>query len=129
MTRPRPAFSLIELLVVISIVALMIAMLLPALGKAKETGRRTVCAANLRMFGIGFSAYAIDFKQRWLNTTWNGGDPAGLQAHLPYWWRTTAGNETPGQPSWQTDYKMTNSIHLNYVKDYIAGINTTNNTA
>lgn len=127
MKTGRAAFTLIELLVVISILALMIAVLLPAIDRAKESGRRTVCAANERQFGIGFATYALDFKNKWLNTTWNGADPNGLQAHLPYWWRMNAGNET-NFASWNSDYKMTNSIHLNYVKNYIGGINMTNNT-
>ena len=51
-------FSLIELLVVISIIGLLTSMLFPALNAARESSRQTACAANLRQFGIGMAAHA-----------------------------------------------------------------------
>jgi len=55
-------FSLIELLVVISIVALLIALLLPALSNARETAKRTVCGTNLKQIYYGAYTYATDSK-------------------------------------------------------------------
>ena len=52
-----PAFTLMELLVVISIIALLISITLPALGQARETSRRTKCMANLKGIGQGFALY------------------------------------------------------------------------
>ncbi|MCC7191504.1 MAG: DUF1559 domain-containing protein [Phycisphaeraceae bacterium] len=60
--RRYTGFTLVELLVVISIIALLIALLLPALGKARETTRATVCSNNLHQLGIGMHSYAADHQ-------------------------------------------------------------------
>ncbi|MDX2132059.1 MAG: type II secretion system protein [Planctomycetota bacterium] len=67
----RLGFTLIELLVVIAVIALLIGILLPALGNARESGRTTKCAANLRQFVTGFAAYANDQRGYFSSGPWD----------------------------------------------------------
>src|SRR5436190_13277960 len=76
--NPRRAwcggFTLVELLVVIGIIAVLIGILLPALGRARAQARSVQCQSNLRTIGQGILIYANYNKGRFPLGTWEGGD-------------------------------------------------------
>lgn len=57
-------FTFFELLVVIAIIAILVGMLVPTLGRAKESGRRTHCISNLRQIGLGIQMYRDENSDR-----------------------------------------------------------------
>jgi prepilin-type N-terminal cleavage/methylation domain-containing protein/prepilin-type processing-associated H-X9-DG protein len=60
----RRAFTLVELLVVVAIVAVLAALVFPAFARAKEKAKQTACSANLRQIGVAMAAYRADYDDR-----------------------------------------------------------------
>jgi len=85
--RPARAFTLVELLVVIGIIALLIAILLPSLSKARESANRTACMSNVRQIVTAFVMYTADNKGAlpWcaLGTQWDEDWIWWDKAHIP----------------------------------------------
>lgn len=83
--RMKSGFTLVELLVVIAIIGMLVAILLPAVGSARESARQMTCKNNLRQQAIGIKSYAQDFPES-LPPIWQRGN---LEPWENYSWRVS----------------------------------------
>ena len=79
-TRRDAGFSLIEVIVVIGIIAILVALLLPTIARAREQAKTVKCLAQLRQVGVALTAYAVNNRGHfpsWSNWQVYGGDASG----------------------------------------------------
>src|SRR4051812_41701834 len=93
MKARKRGFTLIELLVVVAIIALLIAILIPSLAKARSITRKTACKANLHGWGIAVSTYATEYGA--YMATALGPPPGGGAVAIPdnIWWASNSNGE------------------------------------
>ena len=115
--KRRQAFTLIELLVVIAIIAILAALLLPALARAREMAKQAACLSNLRQWGMAEQMYAPDHhdgiprdgygaKNAWFDTALYNNLPTGTPAD-PYAWFNVLPPYVGGKPMQYNAYYST----------------------
>ena len=91
--KKRQAFTLVELLVVISIIALLMSILMPALARVRKQAKSILCQANMKQWGLVFSLFTSDNNGYFMDGTvpedsgfwWSGGSGGGMGS----WWFLT----------------------------------------
>jgi len=113
------AFTLVELLVVVGIVAVLVAILLPALNKAREAAKSTACLSNLRQFGQISALYTVDSNGYLFPCRYEARSAIGakqmilteiLEKYIPY--RNAAGNFTDMSKRDRTIYTCPSGIAI-----------------
>lgn len=101
--KMKKGFTLVELLVVISIIAILLAVLIPSMNKARETAKRVICGNQTKQIGLGMAGYASEFSDK---MPWSGGNTSGVPddtkdestLHPSLLWRT---GHTGNDPDFQ----------------------------
>lgn len=112
--RQAKGFTLIELLVVIAIIALLIGILLPALGKARESARGLKCATNLSQLNVAMNTYANDYKGMYPPSLFDALDPDTNKYSMMWYDENRIGRYLP-------QYDNTNILSTNTRSNTVGG--------
>jgi prepilin-type N-terminal cleavage/methylation domain-containing protein/prepilin-type processing-associated H-X9-DG protein len=117
--KTNRGFTLIELLVVIAVIAILMAILMPALNRAREQGQRAVCLGNLKQLGLAGIMYADENNQRLVNVAGGIDRNKGALSEDPWVGRCWAGDyQTGGQlPERQQEDEIRDGALWTYVKE------------
>src|SRR5689334_4119684 len=99
---PAPAFTLVELLVVVAIIAILAAMLLPAMARAKQKAQTSNCISNLKQAGVALEMYAQDHDETLPGPVWVGARASYDQdsnTEIIFYLANYLGNPAPGPES------------------------------
>lgn len=107
MHRTARAFTLIELLIVISIIALLIGILLPVLSDARQAAQGLRCLNRIRQINLGTQMFTVDYKDRLPWTNWDGGNNVYDEAGWLYDARVAGG---------EADFKVTDGALNPYLQ-------------
>jgi len=111
--KTRSAFTLLELLVVVAIIAILAAILFPVFARARENARRTSCQSNLKQIGLAWIQYSQDYDEKIMRFS-NGvsSSSATVAAPAVYWWGSWDGATFRGSGGLLQPYMKSDQVRV-----------------